>query len=258
MFLAASASGAPVPREAAEHFASCPSCRSVIRGLQQGPAFAPLSTEEVQRIADLTLRDVKPVKRLMPEGLLVALLLAIACAAAWVGVTIMGLGGWNALHWAQRFAVFACVAIDIGLLAVSVSRQIVPGSRLVIAPGWLVAAAIASLAIVFGGLFRPIPEATFVATGLFCLKVGVAFAIPVGVLASSLLVRGAILNAVLTGLTAGALAGATALSVLELFCPNLNVNHKVVWHLGAVIVSSLLGLAVGAVADWLQSTRNRP
>ena len=206
----------------------------------------------MQRIAEIILSDLKPVNRLMPERRLVFLLVAIACAAAALGAVMLGAAGWHALHWVQRFAVFACLAGDVGLMAHSLGRQIVPGARLLVSPRLLVAAALAAMAVIFFVLFRPNPEPAFVATGLVCLRIGLTFAIPAGVLAWLLLRRGAILNPALTGLTVGAFAGCSGFSVLEVFCPNLNVNHILAWHLGAAVVSVLLGLAVGRMAEWLQ------
>jgi hypothetical protein len=54
----------------------------------------------------------------------------------------------------------------------------------------------------------------------------------------------------LTGATAGALAGLSGLTVLEVFCPNLNKYHVLVWHLGAVLTSIIGCVAIGLLAEY--------
>jgi hypothetical protein len=38
--------------------------------------------------------------------------------------------------------------------------------------------------------------------------------------------------------------------VLEIFCPNLNEYHILVWHLGTVFVTAVGGLAIGMIAEY--------
>jgi hypothetical protein len=63
-----------------------------------------------------------------------------------------------------------------------------------------------------------------------------------------------------TGATAGALAGLSGLTVLEIFCPNLNAYHILVWHMGAVLASAVGGMAIGILAEyfgWRVARRTR-
>jgi hypothetical protein len=123
----------------------------------------------------------------------------------------------------------------------------VPGSRLLLSPSLLAFAAIGILAGVVSILFHPHEEPTFVATGLVCLRIGLECAIPAALLFWLVLRRGAVLNPVATGVTAGAMAGLSGLVVLEIFCPNPNEYHVLVWHLGAVLASIAGGLAIGSI-----------
>jgi hypothetical protein len=241
--------GAAVPPEVLEHFRTCENCRALLAALARSDATASLSSEEVQKIAGATLRDLKPVRPLLPEYRLFLVMAAVSCLAAALGAMVLGTAGWQALHWIQRFAVFGWLAVCIGLLAFSLGRQIVPGARLLLSPRWLVTAGIGCMACIFIALFHPRAEAAFVATGLVCLKIGLVFAIPASVLLWLILRRGAIFTPVLTGLTTGALAGLCGLAVLEIFCPNLNEYHVLAWHLGTVLVSTAAGFIVGVIAE---------
>jgi len=56
----------------------------------------------------------------------------------------------------------------------------------------------------------------------------------------------------MAGLAAGTLSGLTGLTMLELHCPNLKAIHVMVWHVAVVIVSGILGFAIGRLADHLR------
>ncbi len=177
-------------------------------------------------------------------------MIAAAAAVALVGWAELGMAGWRALGEWQRLAVFSALAAGAGLLAFSLVRQIAPGSKLIAPPGLLVAAVCGGMACLFVALFRPREEASFVATGLACLKIGLECAIPAGAAFWMILRRGASMSPALTGATAGALAGLTGLTVLETFCPNLNAYHILVWHLGGTLASTAAGLGLGIAVDY--------
>jgi len=109
------------------------------------------------------------------------------------------------------------------------------------------------LAAGFAVLFHPIEEATFVATGLVCLRIGLECAIPAALAVWLILRRGAFLTPLVTAATTGALAGLSGLVVLEIFCPNLNVYHVLIWHLGAALASAVGGLAAGFILSRTRS-----
>ena len=196
-----------------------------------------------------------PAKPLPPGGMLVFAFVFILVVVAAVGGVALGVAGWRALSLLQRIAVFTALAAAAGVLAFSAGRQIVPGSRLLLSPYRLVIAVLAMMIGIFTILFHPREESTFVSTGLVCLRIGLECAIPAAFLLWLLLRRGAILNPMLTGATAGALAGLSGLTVLEIFCPNLNAYHILVWHMGSVLTSVIGGLAIGLIAEYSGWTR---
>lgn len=251
------ASGAATPPEVAAHIAGCESCRRLARALAEAPPLSPPPADQLRRIEAGILADLKPVKPLPPAGVLWFALLSILAVVVAIGGVALGAAGWRALSVLQRLAVFTALAAAAGLLAFSAGRQIVPGSRLLVSPYLSVIAVLAVIAGICTSLFYPHPESTFVSTGLVCLRIGLECAIPTALMLWLLLRRGAILNPMLTGATAGALAGLSGLTVLEVFCPNLNKYHIVVWHLGAALASAAAGLAVGMIAEYSARPRTR-
>jgi hypothetical protein len=234
--------------EAAAHIAGCERCRRLAEAMRKTPAASAPSPRQLKQIETGVLADLKPVKPLAPAGALCFALLAILLVVVAVGAIALGIAGWRALSLPQKIAVFAAMSASICLLAWTAARQIVPGARLLLSPIWLVVAVWAILTGIFTILFRPHQEPTFVATGLICLRIGLECAVPSALAFWLLLRRGAILNPVMTGATAGALAGLSGLMVLEIFCPNLNEYHILAWHLGAALASTLGGIAVGSIA----------
>ncbi len=247
---------AAIPPEMSAHIAGCDRCRRLIQALEHAPEAAP-PPDRIGRIQSAILADLKPVKPLPSAGVLwVAFLLAVAVVAA-IGTSVLGTAGWHALSTPQRVAIFATLAASAALLALSSGRQIVPGSMLRMGPPVLVIAVLAVVTGICAIAFRPHAEPTFVATGLVCLRIGLECAVAAAVLVWLVLRRGAILTPMLTGATAGALAGLSGLTVLEMFCPNLNRNHILAWHLGAVLASVLGGVAIGIIAEYSGSWRAR-
>jgi hypothetical protein len=85
--------------------------------------------------------------------------------------------------------------------------------------------------------------------GVPCLRAGLLVALPAAVLVTWLLRRGFVLNWSAAGLAGGVLSGLTGLGMLEIHCPNLKAIHIMVWHIGVVLVSAVIGFAFGRIAD---------
>jgi hypothetical protein len=244
------AKGAAIPPGAAAHIAACERCRTLAGALGESDDAVPPSLEQLQRIKAETMADLKPVGPLAPTGVLWLALLLIAAAAAAGGVLELGTAGWRALGPLTRIAVFTALAAGCGLLGLSLARQVVPGSRVLFPTPLFVIAVLGIMASIFATLFHPHREPTFIATGLVCLRIGLECAAPVAILSWLVLRRGEFLNPVAAGAMMGALAGLSGLVLLEIFCPNLNKYHILVWHLGAALLSTCAGTAVGIVAEY--------
>lgn len=165
------------------------------------------------------------------------------------GVLLLGMNGWGVLSPAQKIVVFVTLAASAALLAISMIRQMVPGSTHIFAPAVLLVAIPVALLMVIAATFRSHEESAFLASGATCMKNGLMFSMPAGFLLGLIVRLGAILCSKLIGAAAGGLAGLTGLSVLELNCPNLNVFHILVWHGGVVVISSLGGALLGGAVE---------
>jgi hypothetical protein len=209
----------------------------------------------LERIKAETLADLQPVRLLAPAGVLLLSLILIAASVVAVGVFEFGIAGWNALGLLQRIGVFTPLVAGSGLLAFSLVRQVVPGTRVLVSTPLFVIAILGIMASMFATLFHPHREVTFVATGLVCLRIGLECAIPAAALSWLILRRGEILNPMAMGALTGTLAGLSGLVLLEIFCPNLNKYHILLWHLGAAFVSLMGGTAVGIIGEFYSGRR---
>ena len=61
--------------------------------------------------------------------------------------------------------------------------------------------------------------------------------------------RGFVMDWGMAGVAAGTLAGLTGLGMLELHCHNLKAIHVITWHVAVVVLSGVLGFAIGWAAD---------
>jgi hypothetical protein len=250
VLIISSASAISTSPEAAAHVAGCESCERLVRELGKGGQAGQPSPEQLHRIKSTLLADLNPAKPLPPANVLVLALMFILVVIAAVGGAALGIAGWTALSLLQKITVFTALAAGAGALACTTARLMVPGTRLTRSPYLYVFAVLGLMAAVCITLFDPHEESTFVSTGLVCLRIGLECTVSATVLFWLLLRRGAILNPILMGATAGALAGLSGLAVLELFCPNLNEYHILVWHLGSVLVSTVGGLAIGTISEY--------
>jgi hypothetical protein len=246
------ARGAAIPPEAAAHIAGCPSCSRLVRAMANSDPLPAPTPEQLRRIEAGMLAGLKPVKPLAPTGALTGAFMLVSLLAAAIGVFELGVAGWHALNVWQATAVFAALAASSIVLALTLARQMAPGSRVLLPASGIVFGFPAIIGAIFVTLFQPHPEAGFIPTGLMCLRIGLECAVPVGVLSWLILRRGAILNPLAAGALAGALAGLTGLLLLEIFCPNLNAYHVLAWHLGAAVASTLGGAAIGFVVEHLR------
>jgi hypothetical protein len=187
------------------------------------------------------------VKRLARPEVYIAGIGGVFVALCALGAYLAGQRGWDALGDVRRIAVFALLVAAAAALIFSVVRQMSPLAMHASSGMWIGAGIFGALLIVFATMFQPASEQTFVHNGLLCLRFGMLFAVPAGILFALLLRRGAWLSPAFTGATAGALAGLVGLTVLEIHCPNLNVYHIVVWHVSVTVVCFILGFIFSSV-----------
>jgi hypothetical protein len=248
-----SRSGDPVLEpQPAEHLIHCERCRDLTRLLDEaGDGLRP-SESLLRRIKAVILEDLKPIRPLPSARILLFGCAIIFLSVVAVGVLALGMNGWVALSLVRRIVVFLTLAASTVLFAISMVRQMVPGSKHIFAPTVLLVAILVALMTVIAASFRSQQEPAFLASGVMCMKNGLTYSMPAAFLLWLILRRGAILYPILIGAIAGGLAGLAGMSVLEINCANLNVSHVLVWHGGVVALSSLAGALLGAAVESIE------
>ena len=243
--------------EAVEHLVSCAHCRRLKHVLDESWKTSAPSESQLKRIRAGIVDNLQPVRPLAPSRFfLFACAIIFLCVVA-VGAMPFGMNGWEALNNAQRIAIFVALIASAVLLASSLVRQMVPGSKYAFAPAALPIAILSALMLIIAVSFRSQEESAFIVSGLACVRNGLTYSMPAAFLFWLVLRRGAILFPKLIGAAAGGLAGLVGLTVLELNCPNLNVFHILLWHWGVVLISSLAGASLGAAVEHIDRWRNR-
>ncbi len=210
-------------------------------------ALPPLPSDRVKQIEATLIADLKPVRPIAPSSVYQTAFAGLFVAISIVGGTILGQYGWRGLSELQKIAVFVPLAAITALLVFSIARQMIPAARHARSSALFSAGLFVVLLMIMSVMFRSEQESAFVRHGLVCFRTGMSFAIPAAFLFALLLRRGAALSPLLTGATAGALAGLVGLAVLEIHCGNLNVYHIVVWHVSVTLVCVVAGLVFSSV-----------
>jgi hypothetical protein len=240
-----------------EQEVTCRDIDGLMRLLENADDALRPSESVLRRIQVGILEDLNPIRPLAPSSILL-----LECAISFlsvvaVGALLLGMNGWGALSLVQRIVVFSTLVVSAVLLAISMVRQMEPGSRHIIAPAVVIVAIPVGLMLVIEAMFRSQQEPAFLPTGVMCMNNGLTYSIPVGFLLWLVLRRGAVLYPKLSGAVAGGLAGLAGLTVLEVKCPDLNAFHILVWHVGVVVIGSLGGGLLGGAIESIEKWRKR-
>jgi len=236
------------------HIEDCQSCRELVRAVELPFGGAQVSPMQIERLRDMVVRDLHPVRPLLASWVFLLSFAVIFAGFTYLGISYLGLPGWFVLMPVQRIAVFTTLAASAALLAFSLARQMVPGEKSLLGTGLLPVVLFVLLCLVVASVFQVRTDPYFLRAGRACLQAGVPYAIPAGLLFWLILRRGAILSARAVGAVAGMLSGLVSTTVLEVHCPNLNVWHILVWHVGIAALGLLAGLFI-AIAG--QAIRDR-
>lgn len=205
----------------------------------------------LKRTLAVITADLRPVRRLPSDAVLITLALAVFLALSLISGAVLGLQGFMGLTSVQRWTYYGTL-IGCGLvLAVGLAPQVVPGAKRRL--GLLTTLGAPLLAVGLCTLFI-FPEANlnhFVALGVPCLSAGLVCAAAGSAIASLLLGRGYLVTPVQTWVITAFFAGFTGVGMLSVHCRQQNWMHVFVWHLGVPILS------IAAVL-LLASLRRRP
>lgn len=236
------------------HIEECKNCREFARIVELPSADRQIDPGEIERLQKMIVGDLRPVRPLLPSWVFFSAFALIFVALSYVGVLYLGPYGWFVLMPGQKIAVFSTLAASAALLAFSLVRQMVPGQKSLLRPGLLPVGLSVLLCLVVASVFQVKTDPTFLRSGEWCLKAGVPYAIPAAFVFWLILRRGAILSPRVVGAITGMLAGLVSTTVLEVHCPNLNVWHILVWHVGIALLGLVAGLLVATAG---QAIRNR-
>ena len=192
--------------------------------------------------------DLRPVRPLPPMWAITLAFLSLSIALAAAAGAVLGLSGVSALTQGQRALIFPTLLATAWLAAVACSREMCPAAGSKLGTPVLVLATV-GLPSLFAIVFHGYDFRGLIAEGTPCLVAGMIVSIPTGILLAFILRRGFVMDWSMAGVAAGTLAGLTGLGMLELHCHNLKAIHVIAWHVAVVVLSGVLGFAVGCGAD---------
>jgi hypothetical protein len=236
------------------HIEACKGCQEFARIVDLPVPEAQVDSSQIDRLQKMIVGDLRPVRPLLPPWVFLAAFALVFVALSYLGMWYLGPYGWFMLMPGQKIAVFSSLAASAGLLAFSLARHMVPGQKSPLHPGLLPIGLFVLQCLVVAGVFQVRTDPHFLQAGEACLKAGVPYAIPAAFVFWLILRRGAILSPRLVGAITGMLAGLVSTTVLEVHCPDLNLWHILVWHVGIALLGSLAGLLVATAG---QAMRNR-
>jgi hypothetical protein len=236
------------------HIQECKSCQEFARILELPSEDVQVDSNQIDRLQKMIVGDLRPVRALLPSWVFLSAFAVVFVGLIYLAVFSLRPYGWFMLMPGQKIAVFPTLAASAALLAFSLVRHMVPGQKSLLRPGLLPIGLFVLLCLVVASVFQVRVDPHFLRSGEACLKAGILYAIPAAFLFWLILRRGAILSPRVAGAITGMLAGLVSTTVLEVHCPNPNVWHILVWHVGF----ALLGLVAGVlVAMAGQAIRNR-
>jgi hypothetical protein len=239
-----------LPPEAEEHLLTCSRCREIVGVLGMPPGEETVMPPALSQLASALATDLSPVQPLAPARFYLTAFVGIFALIVALGISREGSIGFSAMSLVQILSILGALGACAFLLASSLVSQMVPGSRHRFRPELLPVAVVATLSVVAGILFQFGDAPRFWARGWWCLRMGVPFALLAAVPLWVVLRRGAILSPRVAGAATGLLAGLAGTTVLEIHCPNLDLSHILVWHVGVSVLGALCGLGAGVVAEF--------
>ena len=231
------------------HIEECPNCQEFARVVELPSGDIPMNANQIGHLQRMIVSNLRPVRPLPPSWTFLLAFLLFLVAFGCAGVLYLGPGGWFLLMPRQKISVFLTLATSVVLLAFSLVRQMVPGQKSLLRPGLLPAGVFVLLCLAVASVFQVWTDSHFLQSGETCLKAGLPYAIPAAFAFWLLLRRGAILSPRMVGATAGMLAGLVSMTVLEVHCPNLNMWHILVWHVGFALLGIVAGLLVATLGQ---------
>ena len=232
-----------------EHVKGCVSCQKLMHSVERLDPPPPLSPALIRQIHARMAGHLRPVKPLLPAGYFAAAFFTAVALVTGLSLLLLRPLGIPAMGTWPALAVLSLLMLVMSLLIDSLTRQMIPGSLHRVSPAWILPLALLVLGVFLWSRFPRHGVVDFWKTGWVCLRTGLLFAIPVGVVLFRILRKGAAMSPRMTGATAGLIAGLSGVTVLEVHCPLLEASHIIIWHLGAALLSALAGASLSSLLD---------
>ncbi len=242
------------PPEGEEHLLACSRCKEVVGTLGVPYGEDIVMSPALTRLARGLAADISPTQPMAPAGFYLTAFLGIFASVVSFGIFREGTRALTAMNLVQILSILGALGACAFLLASSLVAQMAPASLHRFRPEFLPATVIVMLSVVAGVLFQFRDATRFWVRGWACLRMGFPFALLAAGPLWVVLRRGAILSPRAAGAAVGLLAGLAGTSILEIHCPNLDLSHILVWHVGVSVLGSLCGLGAGVVAESLASS----
>jgi len=237
--------GFRIPDAVEKHLEKCPECRALyafLTGKADADELSPETRKRIENRLSASLKAVKP----LPSGSQLSLgffLIFAAVSAVFVAMSgVRGAAGLNVAQFAGILGIVGGVAL---LLAVTLSREMVPAEKkLFTSPTWFLLM-LAALLIAAVSLFPWKVGANFLPASWHCFSTGFLYS---GVAAGLMILylgRGAPFSLGMAGAGAGLLAGLAGVVVLHFGCPMHSAPHIALGHLGVPFVGAILGYIIG-------------
>ncbi len=233
-----------VPQQVAEHLQKCEPCRQLFRLVRRTAPEWEVSPEHQARLTGAVLESLEPVLPLARRQFTLDLLGAFLVILL-LGIAVAGVRSPWVMSAGQFVTVTLVLAAGAVMLALSLARQVTPGSAQKIQPGVLLAAIAATFS---GSLLLLFPwdmSGRFWFRGLLCFSFGAVLACLATVPLWMIVRRGALLSPALTGASTGLLAGVLSAVVIHLGCPMTTAPHLAIWHAAVPVFSAFAGFLLG-------------
>jgi len=208
-----------------------------------------MTDEVLKRIESAITSSLHPVRPMANRWILSSALVVVVSAVALLGGAAAGFQGLQQMDAWKRGLIFPTLLLMVALAGSCYAGVMVPGSRRVLSPAWVLVVSGTVMASAFAATFHDYGTEAFVSQGVDCLKAGATHAVPASLCGWWVLRRGWALDRTAAGMSAGTLAGLAGLGLLELHCTNGQVFHVLVWHLGVVVVCAAAGTLIVRIAS---------
>lgn len=240
--------------EVRRHLEACEHCRKVWEfpvGSSEPDQAADERHAEITRAITESLDPVTPLpgSTLLTAGFLLMFSLLSAVFVGWAGIR-----GTATMGSMQFAGVLGIVGASAFLLAVTLSREMVPGEKRLLTPARLFLLSLAPLFLTVFLLFPWESGSNPAPPSWHCFKAGCLFSLPAAGLVVLVMRRGAVLSLGVVGSGAGLLAGLVGVVVLHFACGIPNAPHIALAHLGVplagAVVGGLMGRGLRLVRPW--------